>query len=304
MVTQLALLDAFHPHPVAAVTATVPVPAAAVGFADAGEIVGTHGAAAWVTVNVVPPIVSVPVRGVVVVLAATLYVTEPLPLPVAPAVTVIQASLLVAVQPQPLAAVTVTVPVPAADVGLADAGEMVDVQGAAAWLTVNVLAPIVNVPVRGVVAVFAAMLYVTEPLPLPVAPAVTAIHASLLATVHAQPVAAVTVNVPVPAAAVGLADAGDIVGTQGAPAWVTVNVLPPIIIVPERGVVVVFAATPYVTEPLPLPVPPAVIVIHASLLAAVHAQPVAAVTLNVPVPAAAAGLADAGEIVGVQGAPA
>ena len=72
IVTQLALLDAFHAQPVAAVTATVPVPAAAVGFADTGEIVGTHGAAAWVTVNVSPPIVSVPVRGVVVVFAATL----------------------------------------------------------------------------------------------------------------------------------------------------------------------------------------------------------------------------------------
>ena len=55
---------------------------------------------------------------------------------------------------------------------------------------------------------------------------------------------------------------------------------------------------------MPLPVAPAVIVIHESLVVAVHAHPVAAVTAMVPVPAAAVGLADAGEMVGVHGAPA
>ena len=68
---QVALLVAVHAQPVAAVTATVPVPAADVTLADAGEIVGVQGAAACVTVNVLPPIVSVPVRKVVVVFAAT-----------------------------------------------------------------------------------------------------------------------------------------------------------------------------------------------------------------------------------------
>ena len=71
-VAQLALLVAVHAQPVAAVTATVPVPAADVTFADAGEIVGVQGAAACVTVNVLPPTVSVPVRDVAVVFAATL----------------------------------------------------------------------------------------------------------------------------------------------------------------------------------------------------------------------------------------
>jgi hypothetical protein len=139
------------------VTETLPVLAPATTFADAGEIVDPHGMAPWVTVNVLPPIVSVPVRGDVAVFAATLYVIEPLPLPV-PAVTVIQASLLVAAQAQPLAAVTVTVPVPAADVGLADAGEMVGVQGAPAWVIVKVLPPIVSVALRDAVLVFAATL--------------------------------------------------------------------------------------------------------------------------------------------------
>jgi hypothetical protein len=56
---------------------------------------------------------------------------------------------------------------------------------------------------------------VTEPLPVPVAPALTVIHATLLVAVHAQPVAAVTVTVPLPPAEVGLADVGEIVGAQG-----------------------------------------------------------------------------------------
>jgi hypothetical protein len=85
-------------------------------------------------------------------------VTDPLPLPVAPALTVIQVAALVAVQAQPVAALTVTVPVLAVDVTLADAGEIVGVQGAAACVTVNVFPPIVNVPVREVVVVFAATL--------------------------------------------------------------------------------------------------------------------------------------------------
>ena len=72
MVTQLALLVAVHAQPVAAVTVTVPVPAAAVGLADAGEMVGVHGAPAWVIVKVLPPIVSVAVRGVAVGFAETL----------------------------------------------------------------------------------------------------------------------------------------------------------------------------------------------------------------------------------------
>ena len=84
--------------------------------------------------------------------------TEPFPVPVAPALIVIHAALLVAVQPQPVTAVTVTVPPPAAAATLADAGEIVELHGTPAWLTVNVLPPTVKVPVRGVVVVFAATL--------------------------------------------------------------------------------------------------------------------------------------------------
>jgi len=62
-----------------------------------------------------------------------------LPLPDAPAVTVNQlVALLTAVQLQPVPAVTVTVPVVADEVGFDDVGEIVKVQGAPAWVTVNV----------------------------------------------------------------------------------------------------------------------------------------------------------------------
>lgn len=70
-----------------------------------------------------------------------------------------QGALLVAVQPQPVPAVTVTVPVVAADdVRLDDVGEIVNAHDTPAWVTVNVCPPIVIVPVREVVPVFAATL--------------------------------------------------------------------------------------------------------------------------------------------------
>jgi hypothetical protein len=84
---------------------------------------------------------------------------------------------------------------------------------------------------------------VTDPSPVPVAPALIVIHAAVLVDVHAQPVAAVTVMVPVPARPETVAAAGAIVGAHGAPACVTVNVLPPTVRVPVRGEVVGFAAT-------------------------------------------------------------
>jgi hypothetical protein len=84
---------------------------------------------------------------------------------------------------------------------------------------------------------------VTEPVPLPVA-ALTVIQAALLVALHAQPVAEVTATLPPvipPAGAV--ADDAEIVGAQAAPAWLTVNRLPPIVIVAERADVVGFAVT-------------------------------------------------------------
>ena len=73
MPSQAALLVAVHAHPVAEVTVTVaPVMPAAGALTDGAEIVGVHGAPAWVKVKALPPIVSVAVRAVVVGLAVTL----------------------------------------------------------------------------------------------------------------------------------------------------------------------------------------------------------------------------------------
>ena len=73
IVIQPALLVADQLQPVPAVTPTVPVAAAeVVRFDDVGLIVNVQGAPACVTVKVCPPIVIVPVRDVVPVLAATL----------------------------------------------------------------------------------------------------------------------------------------------------------------------------------------------------------------------------------------
>jgi hypothetical protein len=102
---------------------------------------------------------------------------------------------------------------------------------------------------------------------------------------HEQVDEVVTVIVPlVPAGGAAIA-VGDTAIAHGA-ACVTVKVCPPIVIVPLRDVVPVFAETLYRTLPLPLPLAPAVIVIHATLLADVHAQPVAAVIVTLPVTAA------------------
>lgn len=64
----------------------------------------------------------------------------------------------------------------------------------------NVCVAIVAVPVRAA-PVFAATLKPTGPFPVPLAPDVMVIHGAWLAAVHAQPAPAVTVTVPVVAAA-------------------------------------------------------------------------------------------------------
>ena len=70
--------------------------------------------------------------------------------------TVIQLALLVAVQLHPDVVVTATDAAPPADVALGFVGETVNVQAAAACVTVTVCPATVSVPVRLDVAVFAA----------------------------------------------------------------------------------------------------------------------------------------------------
>jgi hypothetical protein len=73
--------------------------------------------------------------------------------------------------------------------------------GGAAWVTVNVWPAMVIVPVRAA-PVFAATVKLTDPGPVPAAPAVIVIHDALLTAVHAQvPPAVTAIAVPAPPAA-------------------------------------------------------------------------------------------------------
>ena len=159
MVSHESLDVAVQLHPAPALTVTMPVVAAGnARVEEAGEIETVHGAPAWLTVNVWPPMVSVPVRATPV-LAVTPYVTTPSPVPLAPDVIEIQSAFAVATQLQPALAVTFTVPLVAADVVRStEAGEMVNVQGAPACVRVNVCPPIVIVALRDDVPVLASTL--------------------------------------------------------------------------------------------------------------------------------------------------
>ena len=84
-----------------------------------------------------PAIVSVPVRGLVLVLAVTDQVTDPGPEPLDGVQVSQLVALLDGVQLQPALAVTVTVPLAAAEPGLAPAGEIEYVHAAPACVTVR-----------------------------------------------------------------------------------------------------------------------------------------------------------------------
>jgi hypothetical protein len=86
------------------------------------------------------------------------------------------------------------------------------------------------------------------------------------------------------------------------PAWVTVKISPPMLIVPLRCEAPVFALALKPTLPLPEPLAPLVTVSHDALLTAVHPQPPAALTVTVPDPAAAVSDWLNGEMDGSQGA--
>lgn len=80
-------------------------------------------------------------------------------------------------------------------------------------------------------------------MPVPVAPAVIVIHASLLVAFQPHPVEALTVTMLEAPDVPTVVDDGERAETQETPTCVTVNVWPPIVIVPVRDVVPVLAAT-------------------------------------------------------------
>ena len=77
----------------------------------------------WLTVNVSPATVIVPVRGDADELTSTVYPTLPFPVPLPPDVTWIHGALEPEVHAQPTPAVTPTLPVPPADPKFALVGE-------------------------------------------------------------------------------------------------------------------------------------------------------------------------------------
>jgi hypothetical protein len=133
MVSHEALLELVQPQPAGAVTFVDPAPPAARTLCAGGVRVNVHGAAAWLTVNVCPPIAIVPARVAGFGLAAALKLTVPGPLPLAPVVTVNQLVLLLtAVHEHPVGDVTVVDPVPPAATTDCDVGASENVHGAAA----------------------------------------------------------------------------------------------------------------------------------------------------------------------------
>ena len=121
----------------------------------------------------------------------------PLPDPLPPAVMVIQDALAVAVQAHPACTVTAIVrPLPPAAGTLSEVGATAKLHVPPACVSANACPAIVSVAARGLVVPFAATLYDTVPLPLPVAPPVIVAHVWLLVADHVQPAGAVTATVP------------------------------------------------------------------------------------------------------------
>ena len=114
---------------------------------------------------------------------------------------------------------------------------------------------------------------VAEPVPLA---GETVSQLALLVAVHAASLGvAVRLTVPLPVADPTVAVDPLKLYDGVTPLCVTVSVKPPIVNVPVRLFALVFAATVYVTVPLPVIAAPAVIVNHAALDVAVQAKSVA-----------------------------
>jgi hypothetical protein len=234
-----------------------------------------------VTVTACPPTETVPLRAGPV-FAATERSTEPLPVPLAPAVTVIHAAFDTAVHAQ-LADVMTSTRARAPPAGDEIVSGVTVIAHPLSWAIVNVWPAMMAVPLRGAPA-FTSMERRTVSLPLPIAPATTAIQGTLLVAVHVHPPGALTVTSTVPPAAGTFCCVGLMVELQLS-AWLTVNAFPAIVSVPERAGPV-FAAAAKVTDPLPEPLPPDVIVSQGALLAAVQPHPLGAATLTLLLPPA------------------
>jgi hypothetical protein len=156
------------------------------------------------------------------VLAVAVTVTVPLPEPVPPLVIDSHDEFSDAVHVQPVPAVTVTVPLPPAAT-MFDPADKAIVHDTPNCVTVTVCVPTVTVALRDDVDVLAVAVTVTVPLPEPLAPLAIESHVAFSDAVHAQPVAVVTVTVPLPPAAT-MFDPADSAIVHETPDWVTVAV--------------------------------------------------------------------------------
>jgi hypothetical protein len=180
--------------------------------------VGAASAAACVIVKVRPPAVTVAVRVVAAVFAATANATVPLPAPEAPPVMLTQDALSVAAVHAQLSAEAVSAmePVPPEAGRFCAEGEIekVHATGAAACVTVNVLPATMMVPLR-LVPELASTRYSTDPLPLPDAPDVMVSQLVAAAAVQVQPDPATTRIVPVDASGTTLLLDGEMLKAHG-----------------------------------------------------------------------------------------
>src|SRR5437762_1374999 len=94
----------------------------------------------------------------------------------------------------PLPAVTLTLPLPPAEVKLVLPGEIATLQVMPACVTTNVWPSAVTAPVRNPVEPLASTVKLTVPLPLPLL--VVCSQLLVVPPVHAQPLVAVTVKLP------------------------------------------------------------------------------------------------------------
>ena len=158
--------------------------------------------------NVIPAMLSVPVRAVPV-LAATEYVTVAEPVLDFALVMEIQLAPLAAVQDAPAGfTVSATCPTPPAAGTLAEVGASEKDALPADWLTVSVTPPAVMPPFRTEMVLFDATVKLTLPLPIPELGVASVIHEFVLAADQAQPACVVTMKEKLPPAAPALVPVG------------------------------------------------------------------------------------------------
>lgn len=150
------------------------------------------------------------------VFAVTEYVTDPLPVPDDGLPMVIQLSGVVADHEQPCEVEIVMGPPEPLPAGSVCVAGLIDSAHDPFCVAVKTWSPIVKLPTR-TVPTLAAAANVTDPLPLPFAPAVTDSHASLLLAIHPHPACVVTAIVPVTPAGSSVCAIGLMTNWQLAP---------------------------------------------------------------------------------------